>query len=146
MASYATVPEADTYFATRLHAEAWSSASDADKQKALDMATRQIDRRPLKGERNENDQANAFPRYPDTEVPQVVKDATYEQALWLLSLTDYERNRQKQHVLGVIGGSVGDANEYSSAELVRRKMAGTTLCPEALELLRPWLLGAVNIT
>jgi hypothetical protein len=145
MPAYVTVEEANTYFSSRLHAEAWTQASTCDKGKALDMATRAIDRTPLKGVKASYDQANQFPRYPDAEVPQAVKDATCEQALWYLSLTDYERHRDRQHAMGVIGGSVGDANEYSSAGIVRQKMRGVGLCPEARELLRPWLLGAVSI-
>jgi hypothetical protein len=146
MPAYATTEEANTYFASRLHIEAWMRASTCDKGKALDMATRAIDRTPLKGVKASYDQANQFPRYPDTTVPQAVKDATCEQALWLLSLTEYERHRNRQHAMGIIGGSVGDANEYSSAEIVRRKMQGVALCPEAREFLKPWLLGAVSIT
>jgi hypothetical protein len=145
VAAYVTTAEADQYFATRLYADAWTGATELDKQKALETASRQIDRLPLKGRKTDTAQIMAFPRYPDTEVPQAVKDACCEQALFLLSLTEYERHRNKQHVLGVVGGSVGDANEYAAESLVKANRAGTILCPEARELLRPWLAGSVAI-
>lgn len=115
----ADLTAANEYFATRLNSQTWDASSDADKTKALATAERQINTLPL-----------AADLRPDKKAY-----ATHEQALFLLSLTDYERERQRSHVLGVIGGSIGNANEYSSAEIVRRKMSGPAICPEALAFL-----------
>ena len=41
--SYVSLEDANTYFSTRLHAETWTSASDADKEAALITATNIID-------------------------------------------------------------------------------------------------------
>lgn len=140
MPAYATTEEANTYFASRLHAEAWTQASTCDKQKALDMATRAINRTPLKGVKASYDQANQFPRYPDTEVPQAVKDACCEEALAILERGNSQRRKLQQE--GVASFSVGGLTET----FVASARGGGLISQEAKELLRPWLLGAVSIT
>lgn len=140
MAAYVTTADATTYFGSRLHAEAWTAAKDADQQKALDMATRVIDRTPVKGVKATYDQANQFPRYPDAAVPQAVKDATCEEALALLERGNGQRRKLQQE--GVASFSVNGLSEtYRPGS-----RGGGLLSQEAKELLRPWLLGAVNIT
>mgnify|MGYP001293305334 CR=1 FL=1 len=139
MAVYVTVEEANTYFASRLHAEAWNAASAGDQQKALDMATRAINRTPLKGVKASYDQANQFPRYPDTEVPQAVKDACCEEALAILERGNNQRRKLQQE--GVVSFSVGGLTET----FVASARGGGLISQEAKELLRPWLLGAVRI-
>lgn len=138
MSAYVTLEEANTYFASRLHAEAWTSATDTDKQKALDMATRAIDRTPVKGVKATYDQVNQFPRYPDTEVPQAVKDACCEEALALLERGNSQR--RKLQAEGVTSVSIGGLSETYAVGSGRG-----LLSQEAKELLRPWLLGAVRI-
>lgn len=138
MAAYATIEEATTFFASRLHAEAWADLKDAEKQKALDMATRVIDRQLLKGRKMEADQELAFPRYPDTEVPQAVKDACCEEALALLERGNNQRRKLQQE--GVQSFTLGSMSETYVPGAGRG-----LLSQEAKELLRPWLLGAVNI-
>lgn len=140
MAAYVTVQEGTTYFASRLHAEVWTQASTCDKGKALDMATRAIDRTPLKGVKASYDQANQFPRYPDMEVPQAVKDACCEEALAILERGNSQRRRLQQE--GVQSLSVGGLSET----YVAGARGGGLISQEAKELLRPWLLGAVSIT
>jgi hypothetical protein len=46
-----------------------------DKDKALQQATKEIDRQPLSGRKTDTAQTLAFPRHPDTEVPVAVRDA-----------------------------------------------------------------------
>ena len=135
---YINLTEANEYFSNRLHADAWAEASDADKEKALAMATKAIDRQPLKGRKTETGQALAFPRYPDTEIPEVVKEACCEEALAMLERGNSQRRKLQQE--GVQSLSLGNMSEtYITG-------AGKgLLSQEAKELLRPWLLGAVNI-
>jgi len=140
VAAYVTLEEANTYFASRLHAEVWTSATDTDKQKALDMATRAIDRTPLKGVKASWDQAHQFPRYPDTEIPQAVKDACCEEALAILERGNSQRRRLQQE--GVASYSIGGLTETFVAGARGRGL----ISQEARELLRPWFLGAVTIT
>jgi len=139
MAAYVTLEEANTYFASRLHAEAWTAAADVDKQKALKQATRAIDRQLLIGRKTNPEQELAFPRYPDTEVPEAVKEACCEEALAILEIGNSQRRKLQQE--GVQSFSLGNMSETFAAGAGKG-----LLSQEAKELLRPWLLGAVNIT
>ena len=139
---YVTTEEAAAHFDDRLHVEAWTSASDSEKNAALAMATRAIDRLTLKGRKTDPAQALAFPRYPDTEVPTPIKDACCEEALALL-----ERGKSQRKALqaeGVVSVTVGSVSETYAAG--GSAAARGLLSLEACELLRPWLLGAVAIT
>ncbi|MGE5572940.1 MAG: hypothetical protein ACM3ZU_07990 [Bacteroidota bacterium] len=115
---------ANGYFLSRLHSEAWDQATLQDREKALVTAERQVKTLRLR----------------DDAPASAVSEAICEQALFLLSATDYQRKREANVVRGVIGGSVGDANEYSSVDIVRRKMAGVQICPEALSILGEYIL------
>jgi len=136
--SYCTIEEANEYFAGRLHAESWGETSDADKEKALRQATREIDRQPLKGRKTETSQTLAFPRYPDKEVPEAVKEACCEIALALLERGNSQRRKLQQE--GVQSFTLGNMSE-TYAPWTGRGL----LSQEAKELLRPWLLGGVKI-
>ncbi len=136
--SYIDIDGADEYFAGRLHAESWSGADSETKEKALRQATREIDRQPLTGRKAADDQALAFPRYPDTEAPEAVKEACCEEALALLERGNNQRRKLQQE--GVESFTIGDLREAYSPG------AGTgLLSPEARDLLRRWLAGAVSI-
>jgi hypothetical protein len=137
--SYVSLAEANEYFSSRLHADAWAKVSDADKGKALAMATREIDRQPLAGRKTTDNQALAFPRYPDSEVPEAVKEACCEIALALLERGNSQRRKLQQE--GVQSFSLGNMSESYAAGAGKG-----LLSQEAKELLKPWLLGAVMIT
>ena len=137
--SYCTIEYADEYFNNRLHAESWGQADDETKEKALRQATKTIDRQPLRGRKTETGQVLAFPRYPDTEVPEVVKEACCEEALAMLERGNSQRRKLQQE--GVQSFSLGNMSETFAAGAGKG-----LLSQEAKELLRPWLLGAVNIT
>ena len=135
---YCTIEYAEEYFKKRLHAESWGETSDADKEKALRQATKEIDRQLLKGRKATDTQELAFPRYPDTEVPEAVKEACCEIALALLERGNSQRHKLQQE--GVQSFTLGNMSETYAPG------AGHgLLSQEAKELLRPWLLGGVNI-
>jgi hypothetical protein len=136
--AYVTKEEAEIYFTSRLHVDPWLDASDSDKQATLAMATRAIDRLTLKGRKTDPAQALAFPRYPDTEIPTAVKDACCEEALALLERGNSQRRKLQQE--GVQSFSLGNMSETYAPEAGRGLIS-----QEAKELLRPWLLGGVNI-
>ena len=138
MQSYCTIEYADQYFKNRLHAESWGETSEADKEKALRQATKTIDRQPLRGRKAETGQALAFPRYPDTEIPEVVKEACCEEALAMLERGNSQRRKLQQE--GVQSFTLGNMSETYAPGAGRG-----LLSQEAKELLRPWLLGGVNI-
>ena len=137
--SYISLSEANDYFSKRLNVDAWVEASDSDKEKALTMATKAIDRQPLTGRKTTDNQALAFPRYPNTEVPEAVKEACCEEALALLERGNSQRRKLQQE--GVQSFSLGNMSESYAAGAGKG-----LLSQEAKELLRPWLLGGVFIT
>ena len=140
--AYVTTEEAAAYFAGRLHVDPWTEAGDSDKQVALTMATRAIDRLQLRGRKADPEQGLAFPRHPNADVPMAVKDACCEEALALL-----ERGKSQRKALqaeGVVSVTVGSVSETYAAG--GSAAARGLLSLEARELLRPWLLGAVAIT
>ncbi len=137
--SYIDIEEADEYFSGRLHAESWSGADSETKEKALRQATKEIDRQPMKGRKTTDNQALAFPRYPDTEAPEAVKEACCEVALALLERGNDQRRKLQQE--GVQSFTLGNMSETFSAGAGRGLIS-----QEAKELLKPWLLGGVLIT
>ena len=137
--SYIDIAGADEYFAGRLHTESWGQADDSTKEKALRQATKAIDRQQLRGRKVNSGQALAFPRYPDTEVPEAVKEACCEEALTLLERGNNQRRKLQQE--GVQSFSLGNMSETYAAGAGKG-----LLSQEAKELLRPWLIGAVMIT
>ena len=137
--SYISIEEANEYFAGRLYAESWGETSDADKEKALRQATKEIDRQLLKGRKATDTQELAFPRYPDTEVPEAVKEACCEIALALLERGNSQRRKLQQE--GVQSFTLGNMSETYAPGAGKG-----LLSQEARELLRPWLLGGVFIT
>ena len=138
LGSYCTIEYANEYFGRRLHAEIWAQADDNTKEKALWQATRSIDRMLLRGRKTDLHQPLAFPRYPDTEIPEAVKEACCEEALALLESGNSQRRKLQQE--GVQSFSLGNMSEAYVPGAGRG-----LLSQEAKELLRPWLLGGVNI-
>jgi len=136
--SYIDIEGANEYFAGRLYAGSWGETSDADKEKALKQATKEIDRQLLKGRKTTDTQELAFPRYPDTEIPEAVKEACCEEALALLERGNSQRHKLQQE--GVQSFSLGNMSETYAPGAGRGLIS-----QEAKELLRPWLLGGVNI-
>ena len=137
--SYIDIEGANEYFENRLHAESWGQADDETKEKALWQATRSIDRMPLRGRKTDLHQPLAFPRYPDTELPEAVKEACCEEALALLESGNSQRRKLQQE--GVQSFTLGNMSETYIAGAGKG-----LLSQEAKELLRPWLIGAVMIT
>jgi len=117
--SYVSLDEANNYFNSRLHAEAWSNAIDADKEKALKQATRNIDTLAFRGTPATATQPLSFPRVysilndgyimnaTDDDIPSEVKNATCEEALYLL------QNSQRKQLQdeGVTSITIGNLTE-----------------------------------
>lgn len=88
--AYATMSEANAYFATRLHSGRWGATNLTDRTSALIMAARAIDRLNFNGDKTSDVQPNEFPRDGDTVVPVDIKIASYEIAYALLDGVDTE--------------------------------------------------------
>lgn len=96
LTAYATYTEGDAYFTQKLYVTAWTGATNANKTKALIMATQMIDRLRFAGFLVDDDQILEFPRYydedegaqGDEEVPDDILYACYELAYALLDGVD----------------------------------------------------------
>lgn len=164
--TYLTRADATTYFEGRLHSTAWDNATDTERDQALVMATKAIDRLTLRGTRKVTTQTLAFPRcypadpryaderlifngaqlrlsghyYCEKDTPQAVLDAACEEALALLDRGNHAR--YKLQADGVESFSLGDLSETYARTSRRPEL----LSSEARDLLRPYRAGAVPIT
>lgn len=144
--SYVDVTEADAYFVDRLYSDVWGNAVQQDKERALIMATKKIDRQPLRGIKADPSQKLQFPRamysydsgglIVETEISQAVKDATCEEALAILQGIPKRIELQQQ---GVKAFTMSDVSETYTGSLKK------LLSQEAIELLAPYLAGSVAI-
>jgi hypothetical protein len=128
---YATIEECTAYADTSLeYADIWGAADEQKRTRALETASRHIDATPL----------IVIPAI----VPDAMKNACCEEALFLLSMSDWDKTRLRENALGLVGQSMGDANEYSQQTVVQNiatKGIGV-LSPIAKRMLRPYIQGA----
>jgi hypothetical protein len=161
--SYVTLTEANVYFANRLRADAWTGASEGDKEKALLTACHHIEacrirvhRRPYgyPGELpdamgrpydplapSNSDQALSFPRQRDKDndsnyaIPKRVKDAQCEEALALLARGAEQERRRALQAAGVTSFSVDGLSESYGASTAGHPLESA----EARALLAPFI-------
>lgn len=123
-----SIEDAYSYFYNeRLFSEAWLESDCVKQEQSLKMATNQINR--LK-----------FNRYTekDKEKEDNLKKAIYEQALYLIQTANTQRARLIEQ--GVTSFSVEGLSESYDSTKAKNKV-----CSEAMEYLRPYLLGCVAI-
>lgn len=153
MSSYVTVDEANEYVKSHYTSEStirelWDETSDDDKLVILTVSADAINSLSLSGRKTYPDQENAFPRYPDTEVPQVVKSAQIENAIATLdssSNEDVEMYR-KMWSFGIASYSIGNLSESvgtasGGASMLQSGIISTT----AQSLLQPFIGGGFRI-
>ena len=146
--SYVTLEEANTYLGERLHADAWASASDSDKEKALLTACRYLEQlRYWDGNRpafTDPRQRLTFPRVTDTDaagafvIPQPVKDAQCEEALALLARGAEQERRRTLQASGVKSFAVDGLSESYESGADRQVL----LSAEARSLLAGYISKA----
>lgn len=91
MATYITLSDAETYFSDyRLVTSAWDDASDTEKGKALNQATKLLEQLSYTGDKADDDQELQFPRGDDTSIPTEIQEACAEVAYSLLDGMDVE--------------------------------------------------------
>jgi hypothetical protein len=163
--AYLTRTEADAYFATRLDSSQWDNASYSDRTKALQMASKAVDRLPFRGIKKDPDQEHAFPRcYPPTQLvaghrsalvgfefaygwycedaaPQEILDAVCEEAMAYLEGVQHSERKKLQDA-GVQSISLGGLSETYKAAGTGRKL----LSPDAQSLVGAYLEKCVSIT
>ena len=110
--SYCTVEEANAYVSLYFTSSdegrvSWDALSDSDKQVLLNQAHDIIDALPIHGRKTCVDQPDAFPRFPEKEVPTAVRHAECELAVSLSdkdtneSLNEYRRCPHRRQGAGV---------------------------------------------
>jgi len=134
--------EAQPYFDERLNSEAWDDATEADQNKALTMATRQIDQLNYAGDMTEDDQDNQFPRGGDTVVPNDILIACCEIAIAFLDLADSQDDYDDLFVSQDTYGNV--KSSYTSGVAPLNVAAGIPSII-AWRLLTPYFRGADSI-
>lgn len=87
----ATVEDADAYFATKLHSEAWNIANSDDKLLALIEGTRIINRFEYISRKTVETQENEWPRLDYETIPAEILYALFEFSYALLDGVDPER-------------------------------------------------------
>ena len=118
MSAYITIEEANEYVETHYVSTdplrlSWESLEDSDKQVYLNVSSEAIDNLPWPGRKACPDQEHAFPRYPQMEMPPVIKFAAVENAL---SLGDEDAQQdaatyQKMWSYGISSYSIGTLSE-----------------------------------
>lgn len=121
-----SIEDAYSYFYNeRLFAEDWLMAENNKQEQSLKMATNQINR--LK-----------FSKYTDKDKEVNVKRAICEQALYLIQTQNTQRSRLIEQ--GVTSFSVEGLSESYDVSKISKK-----ICSEAMEYLKPYLIGCVSI-
>jgi len=140
--SYVTLAEAETYFEGRLAVTNWDAETDDNKNRALRMATDELDKYEYQGIRTTQAQRLQWPRYEATDhdgwnydqdtVPRPIKEATYELALMLTDGTyNVEPNQLDQFERVKVGSlDITPRGSYQAAPLpdtIRRLIAHVLL-------------------
>lgn len=133
---YGTISRANIYFSKRLDTSAWDDAIYNDREAALIMATRAIDKLNFAGDKADEDQSLQFPRGDDTEIPVEIEYANYELALALLDGVDQE---QEVQTIGVLSEAHSGVRTTYDGDYVNEHIRAGIPSVEAWELLYPFL-------
>ena len=154
MNPYCTVDEADAYFLTRLNTEDWTYASDDERLRALNMATRAINNLNFAGEKYFPSQEDEFPRIINDIVygivnedlsmtyPTWLKEATCEIAVNLLDGTDMEQEAEN---LLAVGQSYATVSTSYNSQVVSEHMRAGIPSIVAWNLIKPYLANTRSI-
>jgi hypothetical protein len=147
---YGSVGSGDLFFNNRLNVRKWTNSSNADKIKALTMATQIIDRLNFAGNKASDGQVLQFPRMnsytdpvtliesesSDDQVPSDIKNATYLIAYKLLD--GYDPDAQAQ-MLAVEMSKYQSVQTYYQRDYIPEYMQAGVPSSEAWNYLRPYL-------
>jgi len=140
--AYADLAFANIYFGERLHTEPWDSATISDRNKALAMATRDINRLDYVSAKVDADQENEFPRVGQSEAPDDIKIACCEIALALLDGVDPEVELSNIRVKSDRFSGVGTTYDPNS---VPEHIPAMIASARAWTFIKPWLREYRNI-
>ena len=143
MSYYGTVTDGDTFFLTRLDHDVWDEASDDNKVRALNDASRAIDRLNFIGDKYDEDQELEFPRGDDTTVPTNIEHAAHLIAYDLLDGRDPQAEFEG---LQQNASSWAPARSSYDRSAVPEHIAHKIPNSYAWDLLKPYLRDGRNIT
>lgn len=127
----------------------WEALSDEDKEVLLRRSFEAIETLKFTGVKTCPGQLLAFPRFPDTEVPEAIKAAQVENAVSLsdTSVTEDAVFYEKLWQFGVESYSIGNLSEKTSSGAWGRgtTAANGVVSAKAARLLKPFLSGSYCI-
>jgi hypothetical protein len=140
---YGTLQLADDYFDSKLFADTWTDATDADKVKALSMATKAIDNLDFRGEKSESTQVLSFPRTIFPETPDAILVACYECAFAFLDGVNIEEEIANARISSETFSSM---KEISDVNIVPIHFIVGIPSAIAWYLLRPYVKDGAEIS
>lgn len=156
MVGYVTIEEANQYVTTHFVSTdglrvSWEALSAEDQTVLLQKSFESIEMLPYRGRKTEDNQEKAFPRCPDTEVPESVKAAQVENAVALTDSEATEDARRYRHLWqwGVQSYRIGNLSESLSSgawgSSTGVAAASGIVSDRAIQLLLPYMRGGFNI-
>lgn len=138
--TYISLVDAQTYINSTLYRTLWNNSTD--QEVALIAATRIIDQLQYIGTKALEEQTLQFPRKGQTDIPEVIKQATVEQAVAMLKNPDYDSVISN---LNVIQESAGAATTFDRSAIPEHLVYGI-LSFRAWQLVYPYLLDGRTLT
>lgn len=139
--SYVSVADADAYIAIRLYSDEWNAADTATKQAALATATATIDELyQWKGEKATSTQELHWPAtgavdcngddINSTTIPNAVKNAVCEQALYLLKFDALQTPTSIMQGLSAatVGSLSATFDKYATPEKLQTRVQSILRC------------------
>lgn len=139
---FGSIEGADRYMSEAIYGQPWEVLSRDTKLKALMTATRSINCLRFTGARTSESQPLMWPRNGDTETPQAVQQATYEEALALANGADPNTEFDSTFVSSRVFGKV--RTDYAFRTSPEHVVAGIASL-KAWTLLRPFLNPARTV-
>jgi len=133
---YGSLAEADLYMASRLGTDWWTQTTVSDRNAAMVMATRAIERLNFAGDKTVSTQDLQFPRGNDTTVPTDIVCATYECALKYVQGLDIDDEIRS---FGVGDASISGMRSSVNSAYVPEHLRAGIVSAEAWMYLRPYL-------
>lgn len=138
---YGTVTKADRYLSMKRDSFDWDQCDW--KEKALVLATRQIDNLKFHGSKTDPLQSLEFPRNDETEVPENIEKACYELAFTLIHDIDPDIEVMNSRAMSL--SFSGIRNTYETSYGQAHVLAGIPSAT-AWGYLHPYLVKPGNLT
>jgi len=140
---YATIEQANMIMSQRLNTGIWDQSSVSDKQKALKMGTKAIDRLRYLGIKADSEQLLQFPRDGDTSPPSAIVEASVLCAVEFLGGYDSNTEQSNLFLTGQTYASVSAT--YDRKSVSENILAGIPSY-EAWMLIYPYLQDNDTLT